>query len=102
MAQHCQIRLSLPIITTGHFDAIPGELRLKAWATRVLVAFMAVCLRDVVQRTDASNQTVDLKLATLGCTQIANWSLMLENYPLNLSEEQATNLYDLGMKYLAF
>lgn len=98
--QHILIRLSLPIISTGHFDAIPGELRLKAYATRVLVAFMAVCLRDLVHRTPASEQTVDLKLATLGCTQIANWSLMLETYPLNLSEAQATNLYDLGMKHL--
>ena len=42
-----QSRHSPSYITAGHFDAVPGELRLKAFETRLMTTFLAICLRSV-------------------------------------------------------
>lgn len=65
-----------------------------------MVSFMAVSLREVFQRVDPSERTTDLQLITLACTQISNWSLLAETYPITLSEQQANDLYDLGVQHL--
>lgn len=97
----CGPRLSIPIITTGHFDMIPGELRLKAWHSRVMVAFLAVCLQQVVAATPPAERSLDLTLIATATLQISNWNLDLENCPIDLDEEQANRLYDDGMQHLA-
>ena len=96
----CGPRLSIPIITTGHFDMAPGELRLKAWHSRVMVAFLAVCLQQVVAATPPAERSLDLTLIATATLQISNWNLDLENCPIDLAEEQANRLYDDGMQHL--
>ena len=95
-------RLSLPIITTGHFDETSGELRLKAWHTRVMVAFLAVCLQQVVVATPEAERTTDLILSAQATLQIANWNLDLEMCPIDLSQEEGNRLYIQGMAVLVW
>lgn len=80
---------------------IPGELRLKAWHSRVMVAFLAVCLQQVVAATPPAERSLDLTLIATATLQISNWNLDLENCPIDLDEEQANRLYDDGMQHLA-
>ena len=87
-------------ITTGHFDAVRGELKLKAYATRIMVTFLAVCLRSACNARDPSEQSVELRLCTLLLTQLSNWSLDVETCPIELTAEQAQRLYDTGMEFL--
>ena len=95
-------RLSIPNITTGHFDEIPGELRLKAWHSRVMVAFLAVCLQQVVVATPEAERTTDLILSAQATLQIANWNLDLEMCPIDLSQEEGDRLYIQGMAILVW
>lgn len=96
----CNTRHACPYITTGHFDAIPGELRLKAWESRMMTAFLAVCLRRVWQTCDASLRSAELQLCTSLASQVANWSLDLEQCPIELSYQQAVRLHDSGVEIL--
>lgn len=54
-----QSRHSPSYITAGHFDAVPGELRLKAFETRLMTTFLAICLRSVWSSVDAARRTAD-------------------------------------------
>jgi len=94
------MRHAAPNITTGHFDVLPGELRLKAWASRIMVTFLAVCLRHIWTTIDPGLRTVELELCTVLAIQISNWSLDLERCPIELTHDQAERLYDNGMKQL--
>ena len=94
-------RHAAQFITIGHFDAIPGELRLKAYGTRIMISFLAVCLRSLCEQLDASQQTDELRLCSLMMTQLSNWNLDLENCPIDLTEEQAERLYATGMEHPA-
>ena len=94
-------RHAAQFITIGYFDAIPGELRLKAYGTRIMISFLAVCLRSLCEQLDASQQTDELRLCSLMMTQLSNWNLDLENCPIDLTEEQAERLYATGMEHPA-
>ena len=76
-----------------------AELRMKAYASRVFTAFMAVCLESLVQQL-APNVDDDLALVSLACAQLANFMLAEENAPIKLSDETAEALYCEGMKLL--
>ena len=77
-----------------------AELRLKAYASRVFTAFMAVCLQ-VVQRQHG-NSGMDLNLITVATQQVSTWMLDVEVYPLDLTDEQSEHIYMLqGFSYLA-
>ena len=82
----------------GHFDAVPGELRLKAWESRMMTAFLAVCCRTL--RSRMTNEDVELDLCLLLTTQISNWSLDLEQRPIELDLDQSLRLHDSGMESL--
>ena len=69
-----------------------AELRLKAYASRVFTAFMAVCLQ-VVQRQHG-NADMDLNLITVA-QQLSTWMLDVEVYPLDLNDEQSEHIYML-------
>ena len=88
-------------ITNGHFDAVPGELRLKAFETRLMTTFLAICLRSVWASVDATQRTVELELCTVLATQASNWSLDMEQCPIDLDFEQASRLYESGVAKLA-
>ena len=79
---------------------VPGELRLKAWHSRVMVAFLAVCLQQVIAATPPAERSLDLVLIATATLQISNWNLDLENCPIDLAEDQANRLYDDGMQHL--
>lgn len=79
---------------------VPGELRLKAWHSRVMVAFLAVCLQQVIAATPPAERSLDLVLIAAATLQISNWNLDLENCPIDLAEDQANRLYDDGMQHL--
>ena len=87
-----------PYITLGHFDAVPGELRLKAWESRMMTSFLAVCCRTL--RARMTNEDVELDLCLLLTTKISNWSLDLEQCPIELDLDQSLRLHDLGMESL--
>ena len=93
-------RYAAQFITTGHFDAVGGELKLEAYGTRIMISFLAICLRTACDARDPSQQSEELKLCTLMMTQLSNWSLDLEMCPIDLSQEQGDRLYDTGMEYL--
>ena len=93
-------RYAAQYITTGHFDAAAGELKLKAYGTRIMISFLAICLRTACDARDPSQQSEELRLCTLMMTQLSNWSLDVEMCPIDLSQEQADRLYDTGMEFL--
>ena len=77
-----------------------AELRLKAYASRVFTAFMAVCLQ-VVQRQHG-NADMDLNLITVATQQLSTWMLDVEIYPLDLTDEQSEHIYATGFQSLGF
>ena len=91
-----------PVITKGHLNLTDyAELRLKAYASRVMTAYLAVVLKRLQSEKNLTGDSPDdLKLITAATAQFANWSLLLEKYPYDLSESQAQTLYDEGLKLL--
>ena len=75
---------------------------MKAFETRLMTTFLAVCLRSVWSSVDASLRTVELELCTVLATQASNWSLDMEVCPIDLDVEQASRLHDSGVANLAF
>lgn len=71
------------------------ELRLKAWTSRVLTAYLAVSLHDLAQATPADQRDQELVLATTALAKLADWMLTVERYPRYLSAEQIVNLQRL-------
>ena len=95
-------RLAGPHITTGHFDVIPGELRLKARESRCMTTFLAVCLRALCTSLEEGAHTVELKLCTVLATNLSNWSLYLEQCDFDLTYEQALHLHRTGHEWLNY
>lgn len=93
-------RLAASHISTGHFDSVPGELRLKAYESRVMVSFLSLCLRRVWETCGDANRTTELELNTALTTRFSNWSLDLEQCPINLTSEQAERLRASGTESL--
>lgn len=91
------MRYAAQYITSGHFDAVPGELRLKAYGSRIMISFLAICLRTLHNSHDSSES---LLLCSLMMTRLSNWCLDLETCPIELSLEQAQRLYDTGKEPL--
>lgn len=91
-----------PIITKGHLHVEDfAELRLKAYSSRIMTAFLAVVLKGLYQeRTEAGEASPDLALVTTATAQLANWSLCLEQAPYKLSDREAQTLFDQGMEPL--
>ena len=75
-----------------------AELRLKAYASRVFTAFMAVCLQ-IVQKQHG-NTDMDLNLITVATQQLSTWMLDVEVYPLDLTDEQSDHIYATGFQSL--
>ena len=69
-------------------------------ATRIMVTFLAVCLRSACNARDHSERSVELRLCTLLLTQLSIWSLDVEMCPIELTAEQGQRLYDTGMEFL--
>ena len=67
-----------------------AELRLKAYASRVFTAFMAVCLQ-IVQKQHG-NTDMDLNLITVATQQLSTWMLDVEVYWLDLTDEQSEHI----------
>jgi hypothetical protein len=65
-----------------------------------MVAFLAVCLQQVVVATPEAERTTDLILSAQATLQIANWNLDLEMCPIDLSQEEGDRLYIQGMAIL--
>ena len=91
-----------PFIGMGHLSLTDyAELRLKAYASRVMVAYLAVVLTSLCsEQSRAGTCSKDLQLVTTATTQFANWSLLVERYPYDLSGEQAERLHRDGHKLL--
>ena len=93
-----------PFIPTALFVVPAGdfpELRLKAWSSRVITAFVSVCLQDLsAQYTDAARPPL-LAAATMACAKLAEWMLLVEKYPRLLTEEQSDHLYKVGWETLS-
>ncbi|CAL1157316.1 unnamed protein product [Cladocopium goreaui] len=66
-----------PVITKGHLAlADYAELRLKAYASRVMTAYLAVALKALMEKqTQIGQCSQDLRLVTAATVQLANWFL---------------------------
>lgn len=60
----------------------------------MMTTFLAVCLRKVW--SDNRNGDVELELCTVLASQVSNWSLDLEQCPIELDFESAQRLHDTG------
>jgi hypothetical protein len=69
------------------------ELRLKAWTSRVLTAYLAIALQDVCSRFTNANRPAQLALATAACAKLAEWMLIIEKSPRYLTEDQANSIH---------
>lgn len=94
----CSTRHGVQRITAAHFDVCPGELRLKARESRMMVSYLAICLRSVWN--DPTKRTFELDMCTALAVKLSNWSLELERCPIELSFEQASHLHALGLESL--
>ena len=92
------LRHAQPYITPGlfHYKGVPAELRLKAYGSRVMVAYFAVALKALAKTLADPDQSLILTLACCQC--ISDWQLALEEYPIKLNEVQARHLWDEGNK----
>ena len=98
LPQHALLRHYQPFIPTALIVVPAGEfpeLRLKAWASRVVTAFVSVCLQDLSAQHQGELPQL-LAAATVACAKLAEWMLMVEKYPRLLTEQQANHLYNLG------
>ena len=91
------IPTALLAVPAGDFP----ELRLKAWSSRVITAFISVCLQDLSARYSDATRPPLLAAATVAVAKLAEWMLLVEKYPRLLSEEQAEHLYNVGWETLS-
>lgn len=97
-------RHSQAIISGGLFHRTAGdfvELRLKAWNSRIMTAFLTVCLDNVLKNIPAADRTPALKLTTATMHSMSTWMLRLEGADKRLSAEDAQWLWDEGNRCLA-
>lgn len=65
-----------------------------------MTTYLSVCLQAVWRRCGAGHRDVELELCTVLGTRISNWSLDLEQCPIELDYVQARRLYDSGVECL--
>ena len=76
------------------------ELRLKAWATRVMTGYLAVAIEDVSRQFSDAERPSQLAMATVATRKIAEWQLLLENTPRYMTQERADQLMALAWELL--
>ena len=91
------IPTALLVVPAGDFP----ELRFKAWSSRVITAFVSVCLQDLSARYTSATRPPLLAAATMACAKLSEWMLLVEKYPRFLTEEQAEHLYNVGWETLS-
>lgn len=91
------IPTALIIVPAGDFP----ELRLKAWASRIITAFLNVCLQDLCSRFTSDQRPGQLALAAAAFAKLAEWLLLVEQCPRYLSQVQADNIQRVSWEPLA-
>ena len=74
------------------------ELRIKAYAGRVLWAHLQVRIAQLIHAFERPPSKLILVNAML--SELCAWMLKLETYPRYLSEEAATDLWDTSIRPL--
>lgn len=92
------IPTALLIVGAGEYP----ELRLKAWTSRVLTAYLSVALQELCQRFTDANRPLQLALAAASCGKMSEWLLLVERYPRYLSEVEAQHLHTVAWEFLRF
>ena len=80
---------------TGDFP----ELRIKAYAGRILVAFLQQKMAQLVN--DQANPTEVLLLVYGTLTALCEWLHLVESAQRYLSEEEANNIWNTSLVFLA-
>lgn len=75
------------------------ELRLKAWTSRVLTSFLAVCMKDLNERLAGQDEEVSMGAAAM--VKLSDWMLSVERSPRLLSEDQANDLHLKSWRFLS-
>ena len=88
---------ALLVVPAGDFP----ELRLKAWSSRIITAFVSICLQDVSSTYSNATRSPLLAAATMASAKLSEWMLLIERYPRLLTEEQAEHLYNVGWETLS-
>ena len=95
-----QVRQSQPFITVGMLHlggSTSPELTLKAYHSRVFLAFLTVTLEDVYRSRPGDTEL----MLCLGVTSaLAQWHLYLEKCPRYLTESQSSEFLRLSGKFL--
>ena len=99
-ASACQIEHSQVYITSGMLKRDPRgypELLGKAHNSRVLMAFLAVCVRSLAQQHPAD---LELQLAARVATTMSVWHDLLERTPRYMTQIQAEALDNCGLSFV--
>ena len=85
-----------------HMNSEHAELKLKAWASRMLTPFLAVCLKEACAKRSSQGEQVpeSMAVAAVALNRLADWMLKLEQAPRYLSDMQAQELWDLHLEFL--
>ena len=89
------IATAVIVVAAGEYP----ELRLKAWTSRVITAFLAVALQDACSKFTNAERPPQLAMAAMACVKLAEWMLMIERYPRYLTQEQADHLHRLSWEF---
>lgn len=93
------IMQSQPFITVGmlHLGSkaapTPPELTLKAYHSRVFLAFLSCCCEVALQKAGDDSE---LQLIAVLTSNLAHWHLAVETYPRYLVQQQAAHLSQLA------
>lgn len=77
-------------------------MRLKAWTSRVLTAFLAVCLNDLSSGYRSEQRDRELSLSTAALVSLADWMLTIERSPRLLTSVQANDLEEKAWRFLGW
>ena len=97
-----RIRHYQPYIPLSVIAVKPGdypELRLKAWTSRLITAFLSVALQDLCNNEN-DQRDPELALATVATSKLAEWMLWIENCPRYMSQDQASTATRLSQEIL--
>lgn len=84
-----------PYIPVSVMAVKPGEypeMRLKAWTSRLLTAFLAVCLSDLCQQLPPHERDQELVLAAAVLAKMSEWMLAVERCPRLMTVQLAANV----------
>lgn len=87
------IPVSVLVVKDGEYP----ELRLKAYTSRVLTTFLALCLRDLCTSNDVEDK--ELMMATVSMTKLSDWMLQLERTPRYMTRAHANQLEALSWEF---